>query len=300
MHGGWRSPSIKSLLSWRVKHSTQLGSVAIYRLIVLSFDVGGRCVWVSEQGGMVGSQHGSSGGFNSATRVFGCSTTVVVYKKLIADPNGLIRVWKGAEIYIWAKYDISIQRIYGDLSIQVYFPHLCKVKREAHHQLMRIIPMKIWWRLLAESPKIIVKANLLIQVLHFAIVMLEKIVCKDLVNLFRLVIMQLCVKWWLTRIRFINDLYRLEILMLYCRVWKLSKFLLKVRRIMWKPNPYIYIDISWYISTRLAKMFAYDCGLQIRWRSLGYGLAINNTRGLLMSLKPQRCLLLAESNGASW
>lgn len=73
-------------------YSTQLGSIAIYRLKVLSFDVDGQCVWVGERGEMVGSQHGSSGGFGSAIGVFGYFATVVVYKKLIADPNRSIRV----------------------------------------------------------------------------------------------------------------------------------------------------------------------------------------------------------------
>ena len=35
-------------------------------------------MWVGEQGGMVDSQLGNSGGFGSATGVFGCSATVVV------------------------------------------------------------------------------------------------------------------------------------------------------------------------------------------------------------------------------
>lgn len=59
----WRLSGARCLLSWRVTRSikwpTQLGSVAIYRPKVLSFDVGGRCVWVGERGGMVGSQVGS-------------------------------------------------------------------------------------------------------------------------------------------------------------------------------------------------------------------------------------------------
>lgn len=49
---------------------------------------------------------------------------------------------------------------------------------------MRIIFIKIWQRLLAESPKIIVRVNFFIQVLPFMIMMLGKIVYRDLVNLF--------------------------------------------------------------------------------------------------------------------
>ena len=48
--------------------------------------------------------------------------------------------------------------------------------------------MKIWQRSLAKSPKIIVGANFLIQASQFAIVMLGKIVCGDLVDPFGSVI----------------------------------------------------------------------------------------------------------------
>lgn len=51
--------------------------------------------------------------------------------------------------------------------------------------------MKTCWKLLAKSAKIIVKPNFLIQALQFAIVMLEKIVCRDLFDLFGSTIMQL-------------------------------------------------------------------------------------------------------------
>lgn len=44
--------------------------------------------------------------------------------------------------------------------------------------------MKIWQRSLAKSPKIIVRANFLLQALQFAIVMLEKIIYEGFVNLF--------------------------------------------------------------------------------------------------------------------
>lgn len=44
--------------------------------------------------------------------------------------------------------------------------------------------MKIWWRSLVKSPKIIMGANFLIQASQFAIVMLRKIVCGDLIDSF--------------------------------------------------------------------------------------------------------------------
>ena len=87
-----------------------------------------------------------------------------------------------------------MQRIFGGSSIRAYFPHVCKVEHEAHHQSVRIIPMKIWRGSLAKSPKIIMGANFLIQALQFAIVILRKIVCGDLVDPFGSAIMQLRVE----------------------------------------------------------------------------------------------------------